>query len=315
MVQRPLPVKKPVTVSVTVDQPALDLERLRPQIDAALDRYSQFDDACPPQLAEAIRYALLGPGKRLRPRLVIMAAEACGGTTEAALPAACAIEMVHAYSLVHDDLPAMDDDDLRRGRPTCHKMFGEAVAILVGDALLARAFEVTANRIDPPAVAARCCAVLAQAAGATALVGGQADDLQQTESKKESAESALERLEAIHSRKTGALFVAAMELGGIVAGATAQQLAALSWYGRNVGLAFQITDDLLDVAGSQSAVGKRIAKDARNGKLTFPGLLGVEESRRRAKELVDQACAMIEIFGPKAEPLCGLARFVCSRKS
>ena len=315
MVQRPLPVKKPVTVSVTVDQPALDLERLRPQIDAALDRYSQFDDACPPHLAEAIRYALLGPGKRLRPRLVIMAAEACGGTTEAALPAACAIEMVHAYSLVHDDLPAMDDDDLRRGRPTCHKMFGEAVAILVGDALLARAFEVLANRIDPPAVAARCCAVLAQAAGATALVGGQADDLQHTESKKESAESALERLEAIHSRKTGALFIAAMELGGIVAGATAQQLAALSWYGRNVGLAFQITDDLLDVAGSQSAVGKRIAKDARNGKLTFPGLLGVEESRRRAKELVDQACAMIEVFGPKAEPLCGLARFVCSRKS
>jgi len=304
-----------VTVSVTVDQPALDLERLRPQFDAALDRYSQFDDACPPHLAEAIRYALLGPGKRLRPRLVIMAAEACGGTTEAALPAACAIEMVHAYSLVHDDLPAMDDDDLRRGRPTCHKMFGEAVAILVGDALLARAFEVLANRIDPPAVAARCCAVLAQAAGATALVGGQADDLEHTDPEKNSAESALERLEAIHSRKTGALFVAAMELGGIVAGATAQQLAALSWYGRNVGLAFQITDDLLDVAGSQSAVGKRIAKDARNGKLTFPGLLGVEESRRRAKELVDQACAMIEIFGPKAEPLCGLARFVCSRKS
>jgi geranylgeranyl diphosphate synthase type II len=304
-----------VTVSVTDDQHALDVERLRHQIDAALDRYSQFDDACPPHLAEAIRYALLGPGKRLRPRLVIMAAEACGGTMEAALPAACAIEMVHAYSLVHDDLPAMDDDDLRRGRPTCHKMFGEAVAILVGDALLARAFEVLANRIDRPAVAARCCAVLAQAAGATALVGGQADDLEHTESEKESAESALERLEAIHSRKTGALFIAAMELGGIVAGATAQQLAALSWYGRNVGLAFQITDDLLDVAGSQSAVGKRIAKDARNGKLTFPGLLGVEESRLRAKELVDQACAMIEIFGPKAEPLRGLARFVCSRKS
>jgi geranylgeranyl diphosphate synthase type II len=303
-----------VTISVTDDQPALDLERLRPVIDAALDRYTRFDDACPPHLAEAIRYALLGPGKRLRPQLVLMAAEACGGSVEAALPGACAIEMVHAYSLVHDDLPAMDDDDLRRGRPTCHKMFGDAVAILVGDALLARAFEVVATRIDPPAVAARCCAVLAQAAGATALVGGQAADLL-AEPVHASAENELERLEAIHSRKTGALFIAAMELGGIVARATADQLAALSWYGRNVGLAFQITDDLLDVAGSQSAVGKHLAKDARNGKLTFPGLLGVEESRRRATQLVDQACAMIEVFGPQAEPLCALARFVCSRKS
>ncbi len=303
-----------MTVSATDDQPALDLERLRSQIDAALDRYTYFDDACPPRLAEAIRYALLGPGKRLRPCLVLMAAEACGGTVEAALPAACAIEMVHAYSLVHDDLPAMDDDDLRRGRPTCHKQFDEATAILVGDALLARAFEVTANRIDPPAVAARCCAVLAQAAGATALVGGQAADLESAEPAPDSEETDLERLEAIHSRKTGALFIAAMELGGIVSQATANELAALCWYGRNVGLAFQITDDLLDVDGSQSAVGKRVAKDARNGKLTFPGLLGVEESRRRAKELVDQACGMIEGWGPKAEPLCALARFVCNRK-
>jgi geranylgeranyl diphosphate synthase type II len=223
--------------------------------------------------------------------------------------------MIHAYSLVHDDLPAMDDDDLRRGRPTCHKQFGEALAILVGDALLARAFEVLSSRVEPPAIAARCCAVLAQAAGATALVGGQAADLDCGQQVGGSSDDELERLEAIHSRKTGALFIAAMELGGIVAQATANQMAALSWYGRNVGLAFQITDDLLDVAGSQSAVGKRVAKDARNGKLTFPGVLGVEESRRRAQELVDQACAMIEVLGPKAEPLSALARFVCDRKS
>src|SRR3954452_9924304 len=150
---------------------------MRECIDTALARYAQFDDDCPAHLADAIRYALLGPGKRLRPRFVLMAAEACRGTVEAAMPAACAVEMVHAYSLVHDDLPAMDDDDLRRGRPTCHKQFGEAVAILVGDALLARAFEVLATELTPAATAAKCCAALGRAAGACALVGGQADDL------------------------------------------------------------------------------------------------------------------------------------------
>jgi geranylgeranyl diphosphate synthase, type II len=313
--QQPLTGNTPVTVSATDDQPVLDLERLRPQIDQALDRYTQLDDACPAKLAEAIRYALLGPGKRLRPQLVLMATEACGGPIEAAMPAACAIEMVHAYSLVHDDLPAMDDDDLRRGRPTCHKQFGEAVAILVGDALLAKAFEILASRLEPPAVAAKCCAILSKAAGPAALVGGQAADLESEHSAGHSAEADLERLEAIHSRKTGALFIAAMELGGVVAQASPAQLAALAWYGQNIGLAFQITDDLLDVAGDQAAVGKRVSKDASNGKLTFPGLLGIKESQRRAHELVDQACAMIEVFGPQAEPLRQLARFVCARDS
>jgi geranylgeranyl diphosphate synthase type II len=300
---------------LTAEPPSLDAERFRAAIDPALDRYSQFGETCPPQLAEAIRYALLGPGKRLRPQLVLMAAEACGGTLAAALPAACAIEMVHAYSLVHDDLPAMDDDDLRRGRPTCHKVFGEGMAILAGDALLARAFDVLANGIEPAGVAARCCAVLARAAGATALVGGQAADLYQGCLENGAAGGSLEQLEAIHCGKTGALFVAAMELGGITAEATAPQMAALSWYGRNVGLAFQITDDLLDAAGSQAAVGKRVDKDERNGKLTFPGLLGIESSRRRASELVEQACAMIEGFGPRAEPLRALARSICTRTS
>jgi len=156
---------------------AAESDRLAARIDAALDEFSRFDDGCPPELGEAIRYALLAPGKRLRPRLVLLAAEACGGTIDDALPAACAVEMIHAYSLVHDDLPAMDDDDLRRGRPTCHKVFGEAVAILVGDALLARAFEILAANIMLPDRAARCCAALGHAAGATALVGGQAADL------------------------------------------------------------------------------------------------------------------------------------------
>ncbi|MEX0612405.1 MAG: polyprenyl synthetase family protein [Pirellulales bacterium] len=301
-----------MTFSATGVDSALDLGQLRKRIDDALDQYARFDAGCPPHLVEAIRYSLLGPGKRLRPLLVLMAAQACGGTIDAALPAAGAVEMVHAYSLVHDDLPAMDDDDLRRGRPTCHKAFGEAVAILVGDALLARAFELLATELESPAVAAQCSAVLARAAGATALVGGQAADLQTAE-RRDDAAANLQQLESIHRRKTGALFVASLELGGIVAQAAPEQLAALAAYGRNLGLAFQITDDLLDVAGSQTAVGKRLAKDARNGKLTFPGLTGVEESRRRAEKLVEDACAMIEVLGPKAEPLCALARFVSSR--
>lgn len=299
----------------TDERPALDTEQLRERIDAALGRYVHFDDDCPEQLGDAIRYALLGPGKRLRPQLVLMAAEACGGMIEAALPAACAVEIVHAYSLVHDDLPAMDDDDLRRGRPTCHKKFGEATAILVGDALLARAFDVLAREIKPPAVAAKCCAVLGRAAGASALVGGQAADLEMSDHRQDQLNGNLHELEAIHRRKTGALFVAALELGGIVAEANAEQLDALTTYGRNVGLAFQIIDDLLDVAGNQSAVGKRLAKDASRGKLTFPGLVGVDASRQRANKLVDEACDRIDVFGPKAERLCALARFVCSRKN
>jgi geranylgeranyl diphosphate synthase type II len=305
-----------IVAARTIDeQPELNQERLRPAIDAALARYVQFDDGCPPHLAEAIRYTLLAPGKRLRPQLVLMAAEACVGSIEDALPAACAIEMVHAYSLVHDDLPAMDDDDLRRGRPTCHKVFGEATAILTGDALLTRAFELLASEIQPPAVAARCCAVLGGAAGATALVGGQAADLQRAESAgNNDGEADLPALESIHRRKTGALFVAALELGAVVADADAEQEAALIAYGKRVGLAFQITDDVLDVSGNQAAVGKRVAKDAACGKLTFPALLGVDESRRRAKTLVDEACAMIELFGHRAKPLRALAQFVCARE-
>jgi geranylgeranyl diphosphate synthase type II len=283
-------------------------DQLRSRIDAALDEYTRFDDACPDQLKEAIRYALLAPGKRLRPRLVLLAAEACGGSVAEALPAACAVEMIHAYSLVHDDLPAMDDDDLRRGRPTCHKAFDEATAILVGDAILARAFEVLASDTTPADRAVHCCAVLAKAAGATALVGGQAADL-----AGDAIATDVEDLESIHRRKTGALIAASLALGGITAGATPAQLAALEQFGRHLGLAFQITDDLLDVAGTQAAAGKRLAKDAARGKATYPRLLGIEESCRQAAELVDNACESIESFGPAAESLRELARSVLDR--
>jgi geranylgeranyl diphosphate synthase, type II len=285
-------------------------DRLRAEIDAALGRYTKFGPGCPTQLAEAIRYALLAPGKRLRPRLVLLAAEACGGSVDDALPAACAVEMVHAYSLVHDDLPAMDDDDLRRGQLTCHKAFGEATAILVGDALLARAFEILAADTQPAERAARCCEVLGRAAGATELVGGQAADLSQGTVANDVA-----ALEAIHRRKTAAIITASVVLGGVAAGATSERLSALEEYGQNLGLAFQITDDLLDVAGKQAVVGKRVAKDATHGKLTYPRVLGVDGSRERASELVDAACRAVDMFGPGADPLRELAQSVIDRNS
>lgn len=297
-----------MALSSAAPLPPLDAEKLAERIDAALDRYTRFDDGCPPELGEAIRYAVLATGKRLRPRLVLLAAQACGGSFDAALPAACAVEMIHAYSLVHDDLPAMDDDDLRRGRPTCHKVFGEAIAILVGDALVARAFEVLATDVKPADRAARCCAVLGRAAGATALVGGQADDIAGGVTGED-----IPSLEAIHRRKTGALIAASLELGGVAAAANEEQLTALREYGHDLGLAFQITDDLLDVSGRESAVGKRLDKDAAKGKATYPQLLGVEESRQRAAELVDRACQSLEPFGASAEPLRELAQFVLQR--
>jgi geranylgeranyl diphosphate synthase type II len=278
------------------------------RIDAALDQLSRPSEGCPGSLAEAMRYSLLAPGKRLRPMMVLLAAEACGGEIETALPAACAVEMVHAYSLVHDDLPAMDDDDLRRGRPTCHVKFGEALAILAGDALLTLAFEVLAREVKPESLAGRCCLELARAAGAAALVGGQADDL-----AAEEAGGNLNTLEAIHRRKTGAMFLVSLRLGGLCAGADSEQLAALDAYGKAIGLAFQIVDDLLDENGDEAAVGKRLNKDADRGKLTFPRLLGVEESRRRAGVLVAEALAALRPFGPAAEGLEALARYVLER--
>jgi geranylgeranyl diphosphate synthase type II len=219
-------------------------ESLRQQIDTALQRYALFTKDCPARLSTAIRYSLLAPGKRLRPQLVLFACRACGGQAGAALPAAVAVEMIHAYSLVHDDLPAMDDDDLRRGQPTCHKQYDEATAVLVGDALQARAFEILATEIKPATRAAQCCAELARAAGAEAMVGGQVADLA-AESKHVSAS----QLEAIHRRKTGALFCVSLRLGAIVANASSQAIACLDEYGRHLGLAFQIVDDLLDVEG------------------------------------------------------------------
>ena len=284
-------------------------ESHRQLIETRLDEYSQFDADCPDVLRDAIRHSLLAPGKRLRPLLTLMATEACGSKIEAALPAACAVEMVHAYSLIHDDLPAMDDDDLRRGLPTCHKVFGEGNAILAGDALLARAFEIVAKDTRPE-VAARCCALLAHAAGASQLVGGQVDDL----AAEEQDGGGLDELEAIHRRKTGAMLVVSLQLGGVIADATDEQLEALERYGQNLGLAFQVVDDLLDFDGDEEQLGKRTGKDADRGKLTYPVLLGVEASRERAAELVEEACSAASLFGERAKSLLTLAKFVLERK-
>ena len=277
-------------------------------IEPALDRYAKFGPGCPQRLAEAIRYSLLAPGKRLRPMLVLMAADACGLTYERAVPAACAVEMVHAYSLVHDDLPAMDDDVLRRGRPCCHVQFDEATAILVGDALLARAFQVLADEIQPDTAALRCCRELGRAAGPEWLVGGQAADL-----AAEGQSGDLDLLKSIHRRKTGALFQASLRMGGYVAEADAGALEALDQYAKPLGLAFQIVDDLLDARGKTDQVGKSTGKDSSRGKMTYPSQLGEQASWELAADLVGQARASISCFGSRAAGLDALAHFVLER--
>jgi geranylgeranyl diphosphate synthase type II len=270
-------------------------------------------DGCPASLAEAMRYSLLSPGKRLRPLLVLLACDAAGGSDRLALPAASAVEMIHTYSLIHDDLPAMDDDDLRRGQPTCHRKFGEALAILAGDALLTLAFQVLAEGYSP-ATAAACTRELARGAGAAGMVGGQVDDL-----AWEKCGGTLDNLEHLHARKTGALFLACLRLGAWAAqgerpgGPDLALLRVLEGYGRCFGLAFQITDDLLDVEGHEDQTGKRVQKDAARGKLTYPGFLGPAESRRRADELCRQAAMHVAPLGPAAEPLAALARSLMER--
>jgi geranylgeranyl diphosphate synthase, type II len=277
----------------------------RRRVDEALDRFlpAAIGDplGCPARLAEAMRYSTLAGGKRLRPVLCLLAAEACGCALEDALPAACALEMVHTYSLIHDDLPAMDDDDLRRGRPTCHRAFDEATAILAGDGLLTLAFELIAR---PPArAAAECIRILAEAAGPRGMVGGQMADLQ----AEGRTDATVEELEAIHRRKTGALFSAPLRMGAALATAPAALREALEIYGRAVGLAFQIIDDLLDVQGDEAKLGKRVRKDSGLGKWTYPGLLGVDGSRAKARQLADEALAALAPLGGRGDALKALA--------
>jgi geranylgeranyl diphosphate synthase type II len=293
----------------------------RRQVEEHLRGLLSATNGAPASLVEAMRYSLLAPGKRLRPMLVMMANEACGGEESAALPAACAVEMVHTYSLIHDDLPAMDDDDLRRGLPTCHKKHGEALAILAGDALLTGSFQVLVEGYSP-VTARACCRQLARGAGAAGMVGGQVEDLaaENTSSSATKESHSLEHLEHIHAQKTGALFRACLAIGVWVAlgertgGPDPACLVALDGYGRCFGQLFQITDDLLDVSGDADLAGKRVQKDAVRGKLTYPGLLGIEESRNHARQLCEEAHRCLVSFGDAGKRLGDLVDFVLERK-
>ncbi|HEY8395020.1 MAG TPA: farnesyl diphosphate synthase [Thermaerobacter sp.] len=282
---------------------------------AAVDRVLLPAETPPRLIHEAMRYSALAGGKALRPVLVLASAECVGGpqaVNEAVEQAAAAVELVHTYSLVHDDLPAMDNDDMRRGQPANHIVYGEAVAILAGDALLTRAFEVLAGLPDhgvEPARAVRVIRELAEAAGTLGLIGGQVDDLGATGEHVE-----LATLRSIHDRKTGALFRACVRIGGLLAGGDEAALERLTEYASALGAAFQIVDDILDVVGDTAEMGKRAGSDARQGKVTVPGLIGLDAARRLAAEETERAVASLEGFGERAELLRWLARRVLARR-
>ncbi len=279
------------------------------EANAALQVALSRCEAISPRLHEAARYCIEAGGKRLRPALVLWSCELCGGTRKAALPAAVAIEFVHTFSLIHDDLPALDNDDLRRGKPTCHKVYDEAAAILVGDALLAMAFEVLARDVADPVTAVSMIHELACATGPAGMIGGEALDIE-----GESAAPDLDLVHRIHSAKTARLIQSACRLGGLAASADPETISALETYGHALGLAFQIADDLLDATANVEQIGKLTGKDAAAGKQTYLRVVDMEESRRTAKRYADQAVAALEPFGPAGEQLAALARYVIERE-
>ena len=297
-------------IPATTDLPA-PLKALAGRADDALARVLPGDDLPPVELHRAMRYAVLGGGKRLRPLLVYAAGHALGSDGPVLDAPACAVEIIHAYSLVHDDLPAMDDDDLRRGRPTCHIVFGEAMAILAGDALQALAFEILAETPegDDPAQRIAMLRTLGAACGAEGMAGGQAFDLSAVRRKL-----TLEELERMHAYKTGALIRASVRLGALAAGCRdTALLERLDRYGHAVGLAFQVRDDILDIEGESAVIGKTAGKDAAADKPTFPSIIGLDASRARLVALVDEALDAISPLGDRGEWLADLARYSAAR--
>jgi geranylgeranyl diphosphate synthase, type II len=284
------------------------------RVDAYLDRYLPPEQSPPETLSRAVRYSLFAGGKRLRPVLVLGSAEAVGGSVEDALPAAAAFEMIHTYSLIHDDLPAMDDDSLRRGRPTSHVVFGEAIAILAGDALQTHAFAVLAQPLEPCRTSVerrlRSIAALARASGAPGMVGGQVFDLESENKNVDGTD-----LERIHRHKTGALIRASAEVGAIMGGGSEEEIGRLTLFGEEAGLAFQIVDDILDVEGSAATLGKSAGKDAVAGKATYPAVHGIDEARRRSQELVHSALERLAPLGERGRPLALLAEHMIRRTS
>ena len=299
----PLNERSPVNPAIAM------LARHGQRVEAYLEQMIGRCADAPPRLLDAIRYSLMAGGKRLRPALVLETWSACGGNDErSALAAAGAIGLIHTFSLVHDDLPAMDDDDLRRGRPTNHKVFGEAMAILAGDAMTTMAFELIAADASPN-VALRLVCELASASGPAGMIGGQVLDME-----GENQALALAQLQRMHSKKTGALLTCACRMGAIATSADESALAAMTGFGQHMGLAFQIVDDLLDVTSTPEQLGKATNKDAGKGKNTYPALLGLEESRHEAARQLSLALKSIERFGDEADVLRAAARFVVERQ-
>jgi len=285
----------------------------RKLVEEALERVLPPAGAFPPIIHEAMRYSLFVGGKRLRPILVLAAGEAVGYPPDRLLPAACAVELLHTYSLIHDDLPSMDNDDYRRGRLTCHKVYGEAIAILAGDALLTAAFGVLAEQVEAgssPEATLAAIRELAQAAGSQGLVGGQVVDL-----LSEGGAPEAELVEYIHRHKTGSLIRACVRIGGLLGQATQEQLEKLTRYGEDIGLAFQIIDDLLDIEGEFYYTGKAAGSDVKKQKLTYPACFGLEKSRQMARELVSRAASTVDELGEKAWPLKAIAYYIVERKS
>ncbi len=297
------------------------LQEKKEIVDSALEKYfpnrpdSAGEGVFPTSLHKAIRYSLFAGGKRIRPILSMAAFEAVGGKGNGILPFACALEMIHTYSLIHDDLPALDNDDYRRGKPTCHKVFGEAIGILAGDGLLTEAFKLmTSQSVQGPSLRDGGWVLdviheVAQAAGILGMVGGQVLDIE-----SEGKEVDLPTLQYIHTHKTGALILVSVRVGARLGGAKEETLKAFTRYGERIGLAFQIADDILNVEGKAALLGKKTGSDLSRGKATYPSLLGVEESKRRARELLEFAVDAIRSFGPEAEPLRKIAGFILSRK-
>jgi geranylgeranyl pyrophosphate synthase len=295
------------------------LSDARARVDRALEQFLPRPPACPPIVSEAMRYSVFAGGKRLRPMLTLAAADAVSGSFEAALPVACAIELIHTYSLIHDDLPAMDDDTLRRGRPTLHVVYGDGTAILAGDALQAEAFAILGREPGDPALAARALRavrIVAEAAGAVGMVGGQAIDLQaagQVSGHELTLDA--EGLRAMHARKTGALIRASAWAGAVIVGAEAAAERAVAEWGGEIGLAFQIVDDILDVEGSAGELGKTAGKDAARAKPTYPSLFGLDRSRAMAVDCAARARATLDAAGLTDSWLDDIAGWVIARKN
>ena len=291
------------------------LQEKKEIVDSALERYFPGETEFPFTLYKAIRHSLFAGGKRIRPILLIAAFEAVGGKGDAILPFGCALEMIHTYSLIHDDLPGIDNDDFRRGKPTCHKVYGEAIAILAGDALLTEAFRLMTDRSHwghvpyDESLILNVVNKVAQAAGVLGMVGGQVVDVE-----SEGKEVDLPTLQYIHTHKTGAMILVSVQMGAMLGGANEETLKAFTLYGERIGLAFQIADDILNVEGKAALLGKSTGGDVSKGKATYPSLYGLGESKNRAKELVGLAVDALSPFGPEADPLREIAHFIVLRE-